>query len=108
MLIREQVNRLWYTTGFFSEEVRRAAYPIDVDPATVDLTGPWSDVMLSVDLMPVVFKVLQHDRVWFANARHGHVLLGVEAQTWPQRDTALVTVTDLGPYAAGTRELRSP
>jgi hypothetical protein len=68
-----------------------------------DPTASWSELLVSVDGQPTVFRSLAAGPFWVALAEIGNSLITIEARNVAPDNTGLVTIDDDAPYLAGDR-----
>jgi hypothetical protein len=102
-LAQQHVNAMWEETGILSDDLRRAAFPLEFTGR--DPTEPWDAADIAVDDAPVRFRVLAAGDRWYAQAHHSDVVLSITAGQWPIERTGLVSVLDVSEYITGTEEM---
>jgi hypothetical protein len=102
---QHHIAEIWRRTGTLSEDVRRAAFPME--PTKEDPTAPWGETLLPIDEEPVTFRILAEAGFWVAQARHAETIVSIEAVAWPIEQTGIVTIQDLTEYEAGSQEIRT-
>jgi hypothetical protein len=95
---------MWNATGELPDALRQAAFPLEFTGR--DPTEPWDATDITVDGVPIRFRVLAAGEHWYAQAHHGDVVLSITAGNWPIERTGLVSVFDVSGYIAGTEEMR--
>lgn len=102
---QHHVAELWRRTGKLSEDVRRAAFPME--PTKGDPTAPWGEALLPIDEEQVTFRMLAEADFWVAQARRGETIVSIEAVAWPVEHTGIVAIRDLTEYESGSQEIRT-
>ena len=83
---------------------RRGAGPVLLAAGAVG-GAPWSEIAIPVDGRPVAFAWLAEGRHWVAYAELADRTLVLSARDLPVDQVALVRITDVEPYLAGTRQI---
>lgn len=91
-------------TGDFDDLAWTLYAYVDDDP-TNTTTPETVDITMTIDGTPITFQLMRGQTGWAGRTtRPGHGLL-IEAHNAEPANLQIVTVTDLGPYLAGRRNL---